>query len=396
MSPDGNLNHGWGVMGTKTALRIGDRHISLEQTLKQLHERQILPQLMQEIVVDELLARAEQDSQISLDYTPDEFDRLFKQVSAIGPFQGMNRQQLTKIAERTIKLQKFKQLGWGERVTSYFHQHERDLDKLTFSILQVPDGAIAQELFFRVQDGETSFAELARAYSVGQTAVNGGVVGPILARELHPSVRQTITGLEPGELTSLFQLDGTFGFIRLDAIEVAELNRSTYQFILDEFFDAWIQPTIALEIGAREEPIDLALAPCLTGDFSETPPPLTVDISTPEVTIVNEPRPDELLEDISTGFFLPDFPHIPTALNLPQPSAPAPADLDGGRVSMPPAPSEDAPVKGSPLFKLAGIAALGGISTLCCLSANYYQANGNISSAFPEPLRTWVRAVEPK
>jgi parvulin-like peptidyl-prolyl isomerase len=312
----------------KTALQIGNRNVPLEQVVQQLHDRQLLPQLLREIVVDETIAVAENLPQLAvdLDYSPDEFERLYGRIAEITPFQGMNEQQLNKIAQRTLKLQKFKQIGWGDRVRDYFEENQADLGRVKFSILQVEDGAIAQELFFRVQDAEQSFPELALQYSQGDTASKGGVVGPMFLRDLHPSLRQIISELQPGQLSSLFQIDGAYGFIRLDRFTPATFDRATYQILLDELFEGWIKSKVAVEIGgAQGLGTDRSLEPSMEPPTSSPPPEIvtpaaeTTTTDEPEVTIVTEPSIQEFAEDLSTTFFVPDYPSIPEGIQAPPP-----------------------------------------------------------------------------
>jgi hypothetical protein len=79
-------------------------------------------------------------------------------------------------------LQKFKLARWGDEVESYFDAQCGGLDRVVLSILQVVDGSIAQELFFRIQSGEQSFAEIALDYSQGVHAQNAGILGPLESR----------------------------------------------------------------------------------------------------------------------------------------------------------------------------------------------------------------------
>ena len=148
------------------ALHIGDNRISGDRVLQQLYEAQLLPQLLREMVIDELVDRVAEENHIDLTPTQVEFDRLYEQVSQISPFQGMNSEQLATITTRTLKLHKFKQAGWGHKISSYYHTVEDQLHRVAYSIFQSEYGLLAQEVFFRIQSGEQSFAELAIQYSI--------------------------------------------------------------------------------------------------------------------------------------------------------------------------------------------------------------------------------------
>jgi parvulin-like peptidyl-prolyl isomerase len=233
-------------------LQIGDIQIACSQVLAQLQDSSLLPQLLQEIATEELIDRIAAQFQLDLTATPAEFEQLSTQIAGIITFQGMNATQIEAITTRTIKLQKFKQAGWSSRVGEYFQSVQPQLHRVTYSILLVEDGLLAQELFFRIQSGEQSFAELATEYSQDQTAPQGGLVGPILTKNVAPELIQVLSQLTPGRLSPLFQLGQYYGFIRLDRIISPQLDEHLSQALLDELFDNWIQtqlpqsPSLAL------------------------------------------------------------------------------------------------------------------------------------------------------
>jgi parvulin-like peptidyl-prolyl isomerase len=328
------------------ALHVGVRQVGGDDILQQLYNSQMLHKVLREIAIDEILERSELATPQDFVYTPEEFERLYEQVSKITPFQGMNDSQLTAIAVRTLKLQKFKQSGWGHKVSGYFEEHKVVLDRVMFSLILVEDGSLAQELFFRVASREDSFSQLARTYSQGDHAQQGGSVGPMFVRDLSPAMLNIINKLKPGELSDLFQIGNCFGFIRLDEFKAAELDEPMQQFLIDELFEAWIQAEIANDVGldtqnprALPQPIlersstvksdiseldtILNVNSDITGTASTLPPhygeketvlvesstdELTEVSTTPEVTVVNEPKLEEI--EISTSFFFPKLEDV--------------------------------------------------------------------------------------
>jgi parvulin-like peptidyl-prolyl isomerase len=239
------------------ALQIGDVQIACAEVLAQLQGSPLLPQLLQEIATAESIDLIAAQLQLDLTPTPAELDQLSAQVASIATFQGMNPTQITAITTRTLRLQKFKQAGWGSQVSAYYQSVQHQLHCVTYSIIQVEDGLLAQELFFRVQSGEQSFAELAISYSQDQTAKNGGVVGPIQVKDLPPAIVGVLSQLTPGGLSPLFQIGNYYGFIRLDRLVTSQLDQQTYQLLLDELFDNWIKAQLPT-------PPELALVPPAT------------------------------------------------------------------------------------------------------------------------------------
>jgi parvulin-like peptidyl-prolyl isomerase len=227
------------------SLQIGDSQISHVQILQQLQNSPLLPQILREIVTDELIDRRAGEFQLDLTPTPTEFDRMSAQVAQIVTFQGMNAEQIAAITTRTIKLQKFKQAGWGHRVDEYYQTVQHQLVRVKYSILLVEDGLQAQELFFRIQSGEQAFAEIASQYSQHETAAQGGLVGPLFIKAVHPTISQILLQLKPGGLSPLFQVERYFGLIRLNELVPPQLDETTSQLLLDELSEPWLQSQFA-------------------------------------------------------------------------------------------------------------------------------------------------------
>ncbi len=208
------------------SLDFGDLNISIDHVIAQLHRFKLFPQLIREIIADDLIAEMAVAGGIELGVAAED------------------RQQ------RELRCQQFKVAKWGNEVEAYFQDHRMEFDRVLISIIQVHDPELIQELFFRIQSGEQSFAETALDYSTGIHAQNGGIWGPLLWRDLTPEIRQVVAKLAVGELSSPFQFDGYDTLIRLDRQEAASLDDTRYNFMLDQLFSTWLSPQLALKIEA--------------------------------------------------------------------------------------------------------------------------------------------------
>jgi parvulin-like peptidyl-prolyl isomerase len=231
-----------------SSLNIGDAQIPFDRTIEQLNQFELYPQLLQEIVIDDLLEEMAVAWSIDVNYTSDEFERKYQEVIKIPALQGMNSSQLESITDRELRLQKFKSARWGDEVEGYFQKQKGGLNRVILSILQVEEGSLMQELFFRIQSGETSFAEAVLDYSQGMHASKGGILGPLLFRELTPAIGQLVKKMEPGELSPLFEMDNYYTVFRLDEWEAAQLDDRMHQFLVDELFNSWLETQISIKV----------------------------------------------------------------------------------------------------------------------------------------------------
>lgn len=142
---------------------------------------------------------------------------------------------------KTIKLDRFKQTVFGNRVDSYFLQRKSQLDRVVYSILRVKDVHLAQELFFRIRNGEATFAELVRQYSGGEEADLGGLVGPHEMSVPHPALAQKLISLKAGELSAPMQISDWFIIIQLEKHLPAQLDKTMRVRLTDELYEQWIQ-----------------------------------------------------------------------------------------------------------------------------------------------------------
>jgi parvulin-like peptidyl-prolyl isomerase len=228
-----------------TTLQIADRTIAAEELISLLAHYQIIPQVICENIIDRAID--------SVQCTPDEIAQACaefcqqRQLNSDAIQQswmqqyGLDQQQLEQLATRRLRINKFKQQMWAHKLESYFLQRKRQLDQIIYSIIQVEDREIASELFFRIQEGEQSFSELARLYSQGPMH---GVVGPIELGQLPVGLREflytrPIGEIQPPVASGEFQV-----IVRVERLIPAQLDEPMRQRLLHEQFEAWFDAQV--------------------------------------------------------------------------------------------------------------------------------------------------------
>lgn len=156
-------------------------------------------------------------------------------------FSQITSEQLEALATRELRIEKFKQATWGEQLEPYFFKYKSKLDRVIYSIIRTTDVEIAQELYFRLLDGEQSFAELAKKYSQGQEAHNGGQIGLIALGQLHPALAKILASGQPGQLWSPFRLGEWLVIVQLQQFIPAQLDEQMRQQLLDVIFETWLE-----------------------------------------------------------------------------------------------------------------------------------------------------------
>lgn len=232
-----------------TVLQIGDRTVSSEEIIPLMATYKILPQLLCESIIDQAITE--------IDCTPEETQKACQEfyqnwnLSEDTQKQNwlkrysMSEEHLESLATRSLRIEKFKQKTWGDKLESYFLKRKGQLDRVVYSLLRVKDQGLANELYFRIQEGEQTFTELAFRYSEEPEAKTGGLIGPVELGTLHPNLAQLLRVSQPGELWAPLAFGESQVIVRLEKLIPAQLNEAICQRLLRENFEAWFQEQLS-------------------------------------------------------------------------------------------------------------------------------------------------------
>ncbi|MBF2063766.1 MAG: peptidylprolyl isomerase [Calothrix sp. C42_A2020_038] len=221
------------------------RKLSGDEVIPLLKQYGMMSQLVREVVIDCGIS--------SIELSQDEIFAIYKQfyqdqqlnsdadLEAWLNARKISRQQLEYGVTRGTKLEKFKRATWGSKLESYFIQRKPKLDRVVYSLLRINDIGIAQELYFRIQEGEQTFQELASKYSQGAEAETGGLLGPVELATPHPALANLLATSQPGQLLPPTRLGEWFIILRLEKLIPAKLDEPTQQRLLNELFENWLQ-----------------------------------------------------------------------------------------------------------------------------------------------------------
>jgi hypothetical protein len=291
-------------------IQVGERTFTTEDICEQLSNSDLLPQVLREMIIDEILADFEIDLDGKIPYNREEFAQECDRLSKLAIHQALNQLQLYKIVDRHLRLRKFKHARWNSRVYSYYLQHKSRFDRVEFSIISVTDRGLAEEIFFRVQSGEQSLRDLAVKYSECESSRDGGKISSGNVNLSHPPLAPYILSLRAGELSPILFLDNLYLFIRLEGYISAELNDQLNQILIDELFENWIQEEISTRLGLFElsDAVDLSTAAQDRADLITDPALLELINQMhrqPEINLDHETvNLTELIEP-SVSFFFP-------------------------------------------------------------------------------------------
>jgi parvulin-like peptidyl-prolyl isomerase len=232
------------------SIQIGNFHIPAVELVPLLKRYQIFPGMIRELVIDKAITDVECTVEEQLTALKQFYDRhQLTDEDRLGQWlslQGLDRQNLSDIAIRNFKIDKFKHQTWGNKVGSYFLKRKSQLDRAIYSLIRTSDIGIAQEIYFRSIEGEQTFEEIARQYSQGAESKTGGLIGPVELSTPHPAIAQLITTQPIGQVCRPVQLEQWYVIIRPEQIIPAQLDEPMRQRLIEELFQTWIQEQMQL------------------------------------------------------------------------------------------------------------------------------------------------------
>lgn len=226
-------------------LQIKNQTIATEKIITLLANYQMLPQFLREVIVDQAIA--------SITCTPEEkastCQQFYEKYQLTSESERrewlelyeMTPDQLEALAIRGLRIEKFKRATWSNKLESNFLSRKSSLDKVIYSLIRTKDVGIAKELYFRIQEGEQSFAELARQYSQGSEAKTGGLLGPIELGKISSNLAQMLYISQPAQLWPPTRLGEWIAIVRLEQLIPAVLDEAMRRQLLNELFEGWVQ-----------------------------------------------------------------------------------------------------------------------------------------------------------
>jgi parvulin-like peptidyl-prolyl isomerase len=226
-------------------ITLGDRKLGAPELLGLVTQYQMLPQLLKEQLIDQAtqgIALTPEEETLALEqfYAQQQFKDEAQRQAWLNYYR-MSADQISAQALRQRKLEKFKHLTWDTGIETDFLKTKSQLDRFICSILRTKNAELAQELYFRLKEGEQTFADLAPHYSEGSEAQTGGLIGPVTAAMMHPKLLQILSGSQPGQLCPPQRLEEWFVIVRLEQYLPAQLDETIRRQLLERRFQEWLE-----------------------------------------------------------------------------------------------------------------------------------------------------------
>jgi len=151
------------------------------------------------------------------------------------------RSDLDLNLRRPEALKRFALQRFGPGLEEYFLSQQGKRDRVIYSFLRLKDPYLLQELWIRIEEGETTFAEAASLYSEGPEKAHKGLIGPLpMASVLPAEIPQALRRLQPGEVSPPTRIGDWHVLLRLEQLVLAQLDATTREQLLTEQLNAFL------------------------------------------------------------------------------------------------------------------------------------------------------------
>ncbi len=234
------------MISTNTNIKISDRDLIYEARIAGK-----IPELTRGIVRRKII-RAQvaqagiEPSLVELQQAADRFRLVNQLESAEATNRWLQEHHLSvddfeEIVTQDLLATKLAHHLFANRVEQLFHQNLLDYSAATFYEVILEDRDLAMELFYSLQEGDLSFADVAQQYiSDPEFSRRGGYVGRVGRRQLRPEISAAIFAAKPPQLIKpIITAVGVHLILVAEIIEPKLDERLHYQ-ILTEQFERWL------------------------------------------------------------------------------------------------------------------------------------------------------------
>ena len=218
---------------------ISDSNLELlrKQTfLKPLIKTMIRDKLIEKINLDEgLNTKLSEEFFKSRNIQKSENQEAFMKNNLIDN-EDLKRLSTIKYKSNQISLNLF-----GNKSEEVFNKKKEDLDQYRYSIIQVKDPDLAQELYLKLESNENEFSELEAEHSIILDKNKKGFNDAVPLMRIHPLIRKILKSSEIGIINEPVNLGEFWVIIRLDEIIQAEFNEKMKETLSKELFEIFLE-----------------------------------------------------------------------------------------------------------------------------------------------------------
>lgn len=146
-----------------------------------------------------------------------------------------------------VLIDKIAQHLFASKVDPYFHQHILNYSSAAISEIVLTDRLLALELFYAIQEGDMSFADVARSYGQNVDIQHKyGYLGIVNRQKMIPEISAAVFAATAPQLLKPIEVNKKFHLIFVEETIQRQLSAELRSQIMMELFQDWLQDKIAV------------------------------------------------------------------------------------------------------------------------------------------------------
>jgi parvulin-like peptidyl-prolyl isomerase len=238
------------VISTNTNIEISDRDLIYEAKLTGKIPTLVRGIIRRQIIGVQVQKAGIEPSPLELQQAADRFRLVNQLESAESTNKWLQEHHLSiddfeELVTQDLLSNKLAHHLFANQVEQFFHQNLLDYSAATFYEIILEDRDLAMELFYSLQEGDLSFADVAQQYiSDPEFSRRGGYVGTIGRKQLRPEISAAIFAAKPPQLIKPVITAVGVHLIQVAEIIEPKLDERIHHQILMEMFDRWLSEKI--------------------------------------------------------------------------------------------------------------------------------------------------------
>jgi len=136
---------------------------------------------------------------------------------------------------------KLAQALFADEVEHFFSQNQSEFEQVILYQIIVESQALAQEVYFQIEDEEISFYEAAHVYDIDiQRRRRCGYEGAVYRFHLQPDIATLVFKTSPQQVIGPYKSEQGYHIFLVEEFIPAELNSANYQKIISKMFQSWL------------------------------------------------------------------------------------------------------------------------------------------------------------
>ena len=150
--------------------------------------------------------------------------------------EGKSYEEIIKEVSLKKKIQTYRFNKFENGIDDHFRKRKDFLDQYIYSLIRVKDEGLAKELYFRIEEKEFDFAQIASVYSEGKEKYSRGIIGPTSLTETHPLLSKHIKSSEKRVIEYPINIDEYWVITRIEEFWPAHLDSTMKDRMCSELF----------------------------------------------------------------------------------------------------------------------------------------------------------------